>query len=154
SGTLTFTINGDTGYNGTVNFSGASCSGLPREAKCSFSPASITGNGQTTLTITTTAPKTAAVRGTRLWLASALAFSAAIIFSSTPQRRRWSVLAVLAVAISIMPIASCGGGGSSSGGGGGDPGTPMGSSNVTVTAAATSSSGTLTRVAAFTLTVQ
>jgi len=153
SGTLTFTITGDAGYNGTINFTTAACSGLPREATCSFSPASVTGNGQTTLRISTTAPKTAAARGHGLWLASALAFAVAIIFSSTPQKGRWSALAALAIAICIMPIASCGGG-SSSGSGGGDPGTPAGSSNVTVSASAASSTGTLTRTTTFTLMVQ
>jgi hypothetical protein len=153
NGTLTFTVTGDTGYNGTINFTAASCTGLPRESTCSFSPAALSGSGQTTLTISTTAPKTAALRGTRIFFASALAFAAALIFSSTPQKKRWSAMAALAIAITVMPIASCGGG-SSSGGGGGDPGTPIGSSNVTVTASATSSTGTLARSTSFTLMVQ
>ena len=62
-GTTTLTITGQTGYNGTVNFSAASCAGLPRESTCSFSPASVTGSGSTTLTVTTTAPHTARLNG-------------------------------------------------------------------------------------------
>ncbi len=63
SGTLTLTITGETGYNSTINFTSASCSGLPRESTCSFSPPSITGSGSTTLTVTTTAPHAAMLRG-------------------------------------------------------------------------------------------
>ena len=42
-------------YTGTINFSNASCSGLPALTTCSFSPATVTGTGTTTITITTTA---------------------------------------------------------------------------------------------------
>ena len=50
----------------------------------------------------------------------------------------------------LLTIAGCGGGSSGSGGHNQDPGTPAGSSVVTVTA----TSGSITHSATFTLTVQ
>ena len=152
SGSLAFTITGDTGYNGTINFTTSSCAGLPREAKCSFSPSSVTGNGQTTLTVSTTAPRSAALASPPWWSTSAIACAGVLVFGTASKRRRMSLLAVLLIAVSVGPIVSCGGGSSS--GGGGDPGTPTGSSTVTVTASSTSSSGTLTRTSTFMLMVQ
>ena len=56
------TIGAQSGYTGTVAFSSASCSGLPSEASCAFSPASVTGAGTTALSISTTVPH---ARGTQ-----------------------------------------------------------------------------------------
>ena len=53
-GIATLKIAGIGAYKGTVDFSPASCSGLPSETICTFSPASVKGSGRTTLTIITT----------------------------------------------------------------------------------------------------
>jgi hypothetical protein len=62
SGTYTLEIAGSNGYTGTITFT---CGTLPIGAKCSFSPASVVANSNlhlnTTLTITTTGPATAAL---------------------------------------------------------------------------------------------
>ncbi len=49
-------INGQSNYVGPISFSGSSCSGLPNESTCSFSPASVTGTGWTEVTIATAGP--------------------------------------------------------------------------------------------------
>jgi len=54
----TITVTPLNGFTGTVSFS---CSGLPTEATCSFSPNTVTGSGPTQITVTATAPNTAAL---------------------------------------------------------------------------------------------
>jgi hypothetical protein len=149
SGTLTLTITGQTGYNSTINFTSASCTGLPRESKCSFNPSSVTGSGTTTLTATTTAPRAAMLNGSGWWATGTGFTLAAVFLCGIPRRRRWSVLASFIVAGFLMTGLGCGGGGGSSGGGG-DPGTPRGSYDVVVTATA----GALSHTVNFTLNVQ
>jgi hypothetical protein len=150
SGTVMLTITGQPGYNGTVNFSATSCAGLPSESTCSFSPASVTGNGSTTLTIATTAAHHASLQDSGWWttgLGGALA--GVFLLGGASRRQAWSrLLSVMAFAF-VITIAGCGGGGSG-GGGNTDPGTPVGASTVTVTA----TSGPITHTATLTLNVQ
>ena len=151
SGTTTLTITGQTGYKGTVNFSAASCSGLPSLASCSFSPASITGNGKTTITVTTTAPHTAVLQHFGVWASSGgLLAGVFLIGVRSNQRRRKRCLGFLAAAL-LATAVGCGGGGGNGGGGGQVfPGTPRGTFDITVTA---NGSG-LTHITFFTLTVR
>ncbi len=151
SGTATLTVTGQPGYSGTINFSAASCSGLPRESTCSFNPASVTNSGSTTLTVSTTAAHSARLEGPAWWTAS-LGVSLAGIFllGNGSRRRAWRRLLSLIAVSCLITIASCGGGGGHGSGGNTDPGTPAGSSIVTVTA----SNGMLTHTAAITLTIQ
>ena len=156
SGTITLTVTGQPGYNGTINFPAASCSGLPRESTCSFSPASVTGSGSTTLTISTTAAHSARLEGPAWWFTSFGASFAGIFLLGGASRRRMklgrgarTLLALMAFAF-LITIAGCGGGSSGGGGHNQDPGTPVGTSVVTVTA----TSGSITHSATFTLTVQ
>ncbi len=156
SGTLTLTVTGQPGYNSTINFPATSCSGLPRESTCSFSPASVTGSGSTTLTISTKAAHSARLEGPGWWISSFGATLAGVLLLGGASRRRRGdgrparqMLALMAFAL-LITVAGCGGG---SGGGGGhsqDPGTPAGSSTVTVIA----TSGSITHSVTFTLTVQ
>jgi hypothetical protein len=151
SGTATLTITGQPGYSGTINFSAASCPGLPRESTCSFIPASVTNSGTTTLTVSTTAAHSARLEGPAWWTTSFGATLAGILLLGSGSRRRaWRRLLSLMAVSGLITIASCGGGGGSSSGGTTDPGTPVGSSTVTVTAI----NGTLNHTITFSLTVQ
>ena len=151
SGTVMLTITGQPGYNGTVNFSATSCSGLPSESTCSFSPALVTGTGSTTLTIATTAAHSASLEGPGWWTTGLGGALAGVLLLGGPSRRRaWSRLLSLMAFAFLISIAGCGGGGSSGGGGNTDPGTPMGTSTIVVTA----TSGTISHITTFTLNVQ
>lgn len=154
SGTLALTITGQPGYNGTISFNAGSCSGLPRESTCSFNPPSLTGSGQTTVTIATTAPRTSTLRGFEGWTAgTGFVFAGVALLGISPKRRRLGTLLSLALCAFLLTTVSCGGSSNNSnnnGGGGGDPGTPIGQQTVTVTA----TSGTLTHTTSFTVNVQ
>lgn len=152
-GMTTLTITGQTGFNGTVNFSAASCAGLPRESTCSFSPASVTGSGSTTLTVTTTAPHTARLNGVGVWTAG-FGFTiaaVALLGCGSKRRMRTTFLSLMAFAF-IVTVTSCGGSGGAGSGGGGsrDVGTPEGTSSVTVGAI----SGAITHTTTLSLSVQ
>ncbi len=163
----TLTISTLDGFSGTLNFTAASCSGLPTESSCSFNPASVTGSGTTQLTITTTGPHQAALKGTSLsrnvnpWMTSlGLAVTGIFLIAVPIRRRRWPALFSLLILAFVITLPGCGGGsggggggGSGGGGGGGgqmDPGTPVGAYTVTVTV----TSGSLTHSTTFQLTVQ
>ena len=156
SGALTFTVTGQPGYAGTINFPATSCSGLPRESTCSFSPASVTGSGSTTLTISTKAAHSARLEGPAWWLTSfGTSFAGILLLGGASRRRmkpgrRARTLRTLMAFALLITIAGCGGGSSGGGGHNQDPGTPAGSSVVTVTA----TTGSITHSATFTLTVQ
>jgi trimeric autotransporter adhesin len=154
----TLTVTALDGFNGALNFTAASCSGLPAESSCSFSSASVTGSGTTQLTVTTTGPHQSALRGAsvsrnfNLWTTSlGLAVAGIFLAGVSSRRRRYCGLFSLLVLASLITLPGCGGG-SGGGGGGGvtDPGTPVGTYTVTVTAA----SGSLTHTASFQLVVQ
>jgi len=160
-------------YPGTVNFS---CSGLPTETTCTFTPASLAQNAgaaNVTLAIKTTAPSLVAPR-TRgpwrqfrpapfsevaVWLGLVMAASAALAVARRlptaagprPAWTRYAAAVLLLLALAGLAVA-CGGGGSSSSGGGGtrDPGTSLGTYPIMVTA----TSGNITHSVTFTLTVQ
>jgi hypothetical protein len=151
SGTLTLSVAGQTGYNGTIAFSSASCSGLPAESSCSFNPASVAGSGNTLLTVSTTGPHAQLlIPGTepkRIWWAtvSGSALTCVLMMGVPAQGQRRRLLVLLLFSF-LLALAGCGGGSSSTK----DPGTPTGSYPVTVTA----TSGSLSHNVTFTLTVQ
>jgi hypothetical protein len=148
-------VAGQSNYAGTVNFSGASCAGLPRETTCVFDPPSITGTNFTGLTITTQAPQAIArpghgdSHGFRGKAASlGIPFAALLLGTvSFGKQLRNRLFCLLAFALALT-LVSCGGGGFG-GGGSTDPGTPVGTYTVTVTA----TSGSLTHSVSFPLTV-
>jgi Pro-kumamolisin, activation domain/Bacterial Ig-like domain (group 3) len=158
-----FGVDGQLSYNGTINFSPSSCTGLPPESTVSFSPVSVTGTGGTTLFIATTAPHAkranhlSSLGARKVWPVSvAMAFAGVFLIGGSKNRRRWASLMALVVFAILLALPGCGGGstGSSGGGGGGggltDPGTPSGRYPITVTA----TSGSITHTATFTLIVQ
>ncbi len=142
SGQAVFTVTPQNGFNSQVSFS---CSGLPAEAACSFSPPAFTPSGaaiSTTLTVTTTAPSVA-VRWHFAPLGPAnfglLCAGFTMMFVLALFRRRALIgprLAGLLLTLALASaLVSCGGG--SVGGGNmstGNPGTPPGTSSVTVSA--------------------
>ena len=144
-------IGGQSNYTGTINFTSASCSGLPRESSCTFSPPSVTGTGSTFATISTMAPHAALILHASTnyqWVATlGFLFAGMLLLPGIPVKKRVSIFLTVAMSALLAVVLGCGGGG---GGGGGDPGTPQGSYNVTVTA----SSGSLTHTASFTLKIQ
>jgi hypothetical protein len=145
--TFTITVNPVNGLNSSIMFA---CSGLPAASSCNFSPASLTPGGSpvsTTLTITTTAPSSAAVpiAGLNPWtfaawpVAMVLGLFVVSIGNRSKKVWRWS-LTFGATALAFC-LVSCGGGNSTP-----PPniGTPPGTSSVTVTAtSATSHSAAL-----------
>lgn len=149
SATDALTITGGTGYSGKVTFSSSSCAGLPAHSSCSFSPASVTGSGSTTLTISTTATTSALNTHHGFgwwWETSGAMFAGIFLLGGSPKRRRVLSFFVLLILLGILP--GCGGGGGNGGGGGGGGSrTPPGT--YTVTIAATPSIST-----SVTLTVQ
>jgi subtilase family serine protease len=154
-------------YTGTINFTAASCSGLPALTSCSFSPATVTGSGPTTITITTTAGSSETVPAgkTTGWqgrlnnkLVLAFALSTMLLLLFRPARRpRWTAAAAWMMCFSLVVLAACGSGGGGSGGGSstGAPGTAITTDQViTVTGVSTTGSGMITHNTTFTLTVQ
>jgi subtilase family serine protease len=150
---------GIAGFSGIL---GLSCSGLPAETSCSFSPTSPTAGSGTYLTITTTAPRTASLHQGQpplpgWWRTStALLLGGVLLFTGARRKQRyWYVALSLLLASLLIAGVGCGGGGSSAGSGGAtqastaDPGTPTGTYTVTVTA----TSRALTHSTTFTLTV-
>jgi hypothetical protein len=161
SGSLTLTIGPLDGYTGTIAFSSSSCTGLPTGAACKFSPSSVVGGGQTTLTITTTAASSAlhepgATPRPALWATFAGVGLAGLIWIGNPTKRRRS-LGVLVLVFCALTITSLGCGGGSSGATTTTPPaapppspTPAGVYNVVVTA----TSGSLKHTANITLSIE
>jgi hypothetical protein len=130
------------------------CGGLPAEATCSA--ASATGQGPTTVVntniiVSTMGPHTVMLRGNEPRVYYAVLFGSGlpfgIFFVAASRRRRWSILALMMLLALIVAVPACGGGGPSHHQ---DPGTPIGTYTVTVTATA----GSLSQQGSFKLTVQ
>jgi hypothetical protein len=86
-----------------------------------------------------------------------LVFAALIALAAARRRHPlpWAPLTTLAILLAVgMTLASCGGSSSGGGGAGGGISTPAGTYTITVSAAATSGSTTLTHTTNLTLVVQ
>ncbi|MGA7770033.1 MAG: protease pro-enzyme activation domain-containing protein [Candidatus Sulfotelmatobacter sp.] len=157
TGISAITVSNSTGFNGTINLA---CAGLPYEATCTFSPATIKATGTfstttATITVTTTAA-TAMLRSQRRqsllaqWmLGTGLLLSIALGCGKQQRARAFFLLLTLML---IVAVPGCGGGGGGGGSKGPPPntGTPTGVSNVVVTA----TSGSTVSQTSFTLSVQ
>jgi hypothetical protein len=124
-------IAGQSNYTGTINFTPASCSGLPRESSCTFNPASVTGTGSTFVTISAAAPHAALMlhaATNHKWPAT-LGFLFARMFLLPGIRGKKPVRTLFTVAMttSLAVVLGCGGGG-----GGGGPGDPERHKEVTM----------------------
>jgi len=163
-GSTTLTLTPLGGFSQTLSYS---CAGLPLGATCTFASASATAE---TLTIQTTAQSARLEKGpvsrtTGLVYALLLPGLLGILVSVRDRKRGWHGLRLLGLVavltVSTLGMSACAGisGGSGSGGSGGNggnhnnPGTPHGSSSVTVTAA-TTGANPLSHTVVVTLTVQ
>jgi Pro-kumamolisin, activation domain/Bacterial Ig-like domain (group 3) len=129
SGSMTVSMTDLDGFTGAVTFN---CSGLPAEAKCVFSPASLSATGSTSLTVTTT-PKTGRLnRGVsgpqwNLVLAMSGMTIGGVFILGVPSGRRGRRKLLLTMLLGALCV-SCGGGGGGSNNQGPPPnaGTPQG----------------------------
>jgi subtilase family serine protease len=149
TGTTSLSVNATNGFSGTVTFS---CSNLPTESSCSFSPSSVTGSGSTTIMITTTAASLMApVRHPMVLDAGPKAFDMCLVLIGMlwmvvqVKRRQWSSVATALAVFCLLGAVACGGGGSSSNGGT----TPVQNQPVVITA----TDGTTTHTATLSVTV-
>lgn len=155
SGTATFTVTPQNGFNSAVNFA---CSGLPAEAACGFNPSSVTPNGApvtTTLTVSTTAPSAALHLSVPPSQRLAYAFAIpilALLFGIGASRRqafpRLLPIAFLAFLVLAWGLASCGSTPPPSG----NTGTPLGTDTVSVSASS-NTVGSLNHSATLTITI-
>jgi hypothetical protein len=152
--TTPVSVSGAAGFSGTLNFS---CTGLPANAACSFSPASVTASGTTaattTLTVSTGATTTAGTRdAARLRAMAVLACGLPLLGLLTllPVARRRKLLLCLGFAlfVSVTGLTGCGGSGQSAQSSGMQ--TVPGSYTFHVVATA----GTVTSTVSYSLTVQ
>jgi len=116
------------------------CSGLPSESACSFAPSTLpAGSAQTdvVLTISTTAPSSAALASPQTFYAACLPFTGGLglvgmALMATPRKRRKATALALTLLLmaGLILLVGCGGGGGSSHQS--DPGTTKGTFTVTV----------------------
>jgi hypothetical protein len=152
TGSLTLTITGIDGFNGTVSFS---CSGLPSMSSCQFNPASVTGSGSSVMSIITKAPTALIMLGgpsnaMNRWVSGSGVTVAGIFLLSGLTWRRRRMTRVFAVFALLASAVGCAGSGSGPVQPPPDPGTLPGSYTVTVTG----TSGALTHSTGLVLNVQ
>jgi len=105
SGTVTVSVSPQNAFSSAVSFS---CSGLPADATCSFSPTTVTPSGaaasSATLTISTSAKLTAAQRGKRsVFPGSMLAIAFCLLaWRKRPPLHILSLLMICAVGLSLL----------------------------------------------------
>jgi hypothetical protein len=155
SGSSTLTISAINGFNGAVNFS---CSNLPAMSSCQFSPTSVSGGGNTTLSITTTAavalliPDNRSNGVDRTTTEGEVTLAGICLVAGMFWRRRWHKLLNVAAFALLLTGAGCGGGGSS-----GPPPPPPPSPGTTAGIYAvmvTATSGTITHNISLSVNVQ
>lgn len=155
--TLATTSSGGT-FSGAINLS---CGGLPQDASCSFTPATLNAGSSTRLIITTKASQTATLREMpargsaplfALWmhLSSIGVFGLFFLGGTDRKKRAKVVLFLLSLVLLVGLAASCGGSSTSGNNTTSVPGTPAGSYHITVIG----TSGAMTHTISLTLTVQ
>ncbi|MGC9158886.1 MAG: DUF4185 domain-containing protein [Terracidiphilus sp.] len=154
SGSATISITPVNGFNQQVSFS---CSGLPAQARCNFSPDTVTPNGtgasSTTVSITTSASSSASTgsRAIRFRAGTAVVFCLFLLPTRRSKRRGIAAgLLLFATICATLVCSACSGGSSTVA----NPGTPKGTSAVTITATSGSRSSAITQTVQLSLTVQ
>jgi len=146
SAVLTISVAPTNFFAGTVALS---CSGLPSGASCNFSPSQLTVSATAPSTSTLTIQTSAAVGGGGYARAGGIGAALLLPFGSLLMLgRRRQFIGTRVLGVVVLLFAACGlivGCGSS-----GAPGTPAGTTNVTVTA----TSGGITQTAVVAVTVQ
>jgi len=164
--TSTITVTPGGGFTGSVALTAAVTSSpqgaqyLPTVSFGSTTPVNIGGTSAATatMTIATTAASTAGMKppgGARIpWYRAGSVLACLLVILVPGRRQGWkALLGMIAIALTLGAVASCGGGGSTGGGGGGGggiAGTTAGSYTITVTG----SSGSVTTQCTVALTVQ
>lgn len=145
SAAFALTVTPLNGFNQAVSFT---CAGLPVGASCSFAPATLTPNGgpaTTTLTVTTIAPSIHSSlyeRSNRLWaqggaFALVVFLVPGVLLRNVNRRKKFAGTMMLLLVVSlIITYGGCSSSGTNSGGGTSSPGTPLGTSQVTVSSTA------------------
>jgi hypothetical protein len=155
--TVAITVTPSNGFTGMVSLT---CTITPAEASnsptCTLTPSSVTISGtgaqSSTLTIITTAPRSAKSELKNLLWPSAGTALALLLFGIPRKRRNWVTMLGVFVLVVSFGVIGCGGrGGKSGGGGGGNSGTTPGTYSVTMTGTSGNITGTVGTVA---LTVQ
>jgi subtilase family serine protease len=156
SGTITISITSVNGFSGTIDFSSASCSGLPSGFTCTFPASASLAAGQTiteTVSIQPSAPGAVSPASRGFWngdprsieipLECALALATLAFAFSRRRQFRWLAIGVLFVGLGVA--AGCGGGGSnsSSPGGNNSGGTGANTTTATMTVASGGTSHTM-----------
>jgi hypothetical protein len=152
SASLKIMVSANATLAGSVTFQ---CSGLPAEAACTFNPSSLTvaagQSGSVTLAITTQAATSAQASPASSPFFAGYSIAVLVLFGIPCRRRNLPRLLLLFLA--VTPFLGCGGGGSGNSLPA-NPGTPAGTTMVTVSATATSGSTTITHTSTITLVVQ
>jgi hypothetical protein len=109
---LTLNVSELYGFNAPV--SNFTCIGLPAETTCSFSPASVTGAGSTTLTVATTplghySLGTSAINRRSRWVDSGWVLAIGVCLLATSGRRRRRGMLTLFLCMALVMFPSCGG---------------------------------------------
>ena len=167
SGNVTMLLNISGGFSGSVSFGCTPPAGS--EATCSFSPASLSSGGVTTMTINTTAASSGTstgqvrpgMRRSGGWQVGSTLALASLFVVALPRRRRslsGSVLAFLMACV-LLGAAGCGAGTMSTPvttapTGTGNLGTPLGTMNFQLTAAGTNGVNTSRHTYQYQVTVQ
>ncbi|RXH56141.1 Ig-like domain repeat protein [Granulicella sibirica] len=146
TGSVTVPVTAVGTFQGTVSFACTPPAGT--ETTCSFSPATLNGVGQATLTITTTAPA-----GPAAMRAVVGTFVAVLVFFGVPgrKRRRLGSLLVLALGICLTSGLGCGDGTKVNAGA--DAGSPLGTTFFAITAAGTDGGNTVRHTYQFQVTI-
>ncbi len=165
SGPVNLTVKSSTGFIVTSGSSSTtsvpvnySCSGLPSAATCIFNPGASSSATSVTLTIVTTAPTASLHRSERsrgIFYAALLPGLFGIMFTFGSRKRSLRGMRliglIVCLGLSTLWLGSCGGSSSNSGTVS-NPGTPMGTSTVTVNAT-TSGAAPLTGSPVLTITL-
>ena len=158
SGSTVVTVNAMNGFTASVSLTG--CSNLPSESTCSFTPATVTAGGTSTIKVSTTAPSSLAPLSRHIdfggWRTTAgairvlLLCAALLALAIQARRRRWNLASAMLMFTLLVGIGACGGGGGGGSTGPTNPGTPV-VANQVITVTATS--GTISHTFTFTLNV-